>query len=66
MTVTYIFEDNFFLNFYISETVRARAKMCGETFVDFDISYRIVPLQNLYSVTLTYFLKVKILKLLYL
>ena len=36
------------------------------TFVDFDICYQMASLQKLYSMTLTYFLKVKILKFYYL
>ena len=51
------FEGKKTYNFYISETVRANAKMLWETFVDFDIWHRIMSLQKLYSATLTYFLK---------
>ena len=36
-------------------------KMHGKTFVDFDITHRGTTLRKLYSVTITYLLKVKIL-----
>ena len=53
-----LLEDQTFFNCYISETVRTSTEM-WESFVDFDICHRAVLLRKLYSVTLTYFLKVK-------
>ena len=46
----------------MSETVRASVKMYGTTFVGLDICHRMTSLQKLYSVTLTYVLKINHLK----
>ena len=61
--LTFLYLYNFFLIynflFYISETVRAIAKMCErQTFVDFDICHQMVSFRKLYTAILTYILKV--------
>ena len=58
-SVTYHFKN--FLHFYISETANASA-FVWECFVDFDICHRMVSLQKLYSVIVTYFSMFNILK----
>ena len=48
------------LNFNISQTVRASAKMHGTTFKDLDICERMMPFRKLHILTLIYFFKEKI------
>ena len=51
-----------FSNVTISLTMRAGTKTCDTTFIDLDICYRMVSLWKLYTMTVTYFLKVQNLK----
>ena len=46
----------------ISEIVRSIWKLCHTALIDFDIWHVMAPLQLLYSITLTYFFKIKYLK----
>ena len=48
-----------FLNVNISKTVRASEKCSNMTFIEVDICHGMGPFRMLYSVTLTYILKVK-------
>ena len=45
--------------------VTSNVKMCGRHFVDVDICHPMVSLRKLYSVTLAYLLKVKMLNFYY-
>ena len=60
VNLNYFLKVKNYKKIYISETVKASAKMC----VDFGICHQMVSLRKLYSVILTYFLKVKIKKIL--
>ena len=54
-----------FFNVYISKTVRAIEKCSYVTFIQVDMWHRMEPLRILYSVTVTYVLKIKLFKWLF-